>query len=298
MTGLDLENVHIASSDRGQTWRLVGTDSFRSCMNGTTGEAEVGLEDGTLLRGVWGPYLPYDEVPRTGFMQRSVDPGRTWQGPEVVHSDPGYLFWPKRIRRLRDGRVVTGGGLVRRDPEHDHRAGWFRDATIALFVADDGGRNWEGPIEMVAPQQRGQLPLTEEFDWAELDGGELLVVIRGLSGSRRLQTVLPRAGDRWRPGTVVESTLPHSGHPELLATASGAVLHVATTGLSCTRDRGATWLDLTLDDGLERLPGSPYYPRSVQLADGEILIVGHVGADDGYGLTDQSVVSLRFYLES
>jgi hypothetical protein len=33
------------------------------------------------------------------------------------------------------------------------------------------------------------------------------------------------------------------------------------------------------------------------MANGEILVVGHVGGDNGYGRVDQSVLSLRFRLE-
>lgn len=300
MTGLDLANLHLLSTDFGETWSLTGRDHFRSCMNGTTGESEEVLADGTLLRAVWGPYLPYDDVPRTGYMERSADRGNTWSGPEVIYDEPGYMFWPKRVRRLRDGRVLAGGGLIRTDPAHDHRHGWFRDATVALFVADAEGRAWQGPIDAAPREERGDLSLTEEFDWAELEDGDLLLVIRAAAGAQRLQTRLHKAGDGWRPGPVAESALPHSGHPEVLRTDDGHILHVATTGLSCTVDEGQSWQDLSFDDGLDGVrgeSGSPYYPRSVQMANGEILVVGHVGGDNGYGRVDQSVLSLRFRLE-
>ena len=58
-------------------------------------------------------------------------------------------------------------------------------------------------------------------------------------------------------------------------------------------------LDLELDDGLQEIRGEPavgYYPKSVQMADGEVFIVGHVGGDDGYGCVDQSIVAVRFFL--
>ena len=72
MTGLDLRNVHLRSTDAGKTWKQVSADAFKSCMNGVTGEAETALADGTVVRGVWGYYLPYDpELPKTGYLQRS-----------------------------------------------------------------------------------------------------------------------------------------------------------------------------------------------------------------------------------
>ena len=60
MTGLDLRNVHLRSTDGGRTWQQVSADAFKSCMNGVTGEAETALADGTVLRGVFGLYLPYN----------------------------------------------------------------------------------------------------------------------------------------------------------------------------------------------------------------------------------------------
>src|SRR6187549_137975 len=36
MTGLDLRNVHLRSTDAGKTWKEVSADAFKSCMNGVT----------------------------------------------------------------------------------------------------------------------------------------------------------------------------------------------------------------------------------------------------------------------
>src|SRR5262249_53870663 len=84
MTGLDLRNVHLRSSDAGKTWRQVSADPFKSCMNGVTGEAQTALSDGTILRGVWGIYLPYNPgLPKTGYLERSTDGSRSWGKPEV-----------------------------------------------------------------------------------------------------------------------------------------------------------------------------------------------------------------------
>ena len=57
-----------ARRDAGKTWQQVSADAFKSCMNGVTNEAQTALADGTVLRGVFGFYLPYDpELPKTGF---------------------------------------------------------------------------------------------------------------------------------------------------------------------------------------------------------------------------------------
>ncbi|MFH1567861.1 MAG: sialidase family protein [Gemmatimonadota bacterium] len=301
MTGLDLENVHLRSDDGGRTWARTGSDHFRTCMNGATGEAEEALRDGSLLRGVWGPYLPYDGGPDTGYMERSGDGGSTWSAPIAICPDPGAAFWPKRIRRLADGRLLTGGGLIQRTPGADHRTAWSARTAPVLFTSADEGASWAGPIHLLPAAGHPGLELTEEFDWAELEDGDLLCMIRAAAGNHRAQVVLRRAGKGWEPGGLAATRLPHSGHPELLRLADGAVLHIATTGISVTGDRGATWEDLSLGDGYEALrrsPGVPYYPRSALLPDGHVLVVGHVGGDDGYGCADQSIVGLRFGLES
>jgi hypothetical protein len=299
MTGLRLQNLHLHSADQGRTWRACGSDEFRTCMNGITGEAELALPDGTLLRGVWGRYLPYDPVPQDGYVQRSGDGGNTWSAPELINRQPGAGFWPKRLRLLRDGRVLAGGGFFRNQSGRDTRTGWFADFFPALYTSGDGGRTWEGPLPVLPPDQGRAFSFTEEFDWAELENGDLLLVLRAGVAEGRLQARLPRQGAAWDPAPALPNGLPHSGHPELLLTSGGQLLHLATTGISCSLDQGRTWVDLPLDDGLDALrkgPATPYYPRSVELADGRILVVGHVGGDDGYGCTDQAIIGLRFSL--
>lgn len=304
MTGLDLANVHLRSRDGGRTWEHVASDHFVTCMNGITGEAQECLPGGQVLRGVWGPYLPYDDDgPDDGYMQRSTDGCRTWGPPEAIGQHPGHRFWPKRIRVLADGRALTGGGLFPVDLARDTRTDWSAGAEPALFVTPDDGRTWSGPVRLVPdPQVRQDLGLTEEFDWAELPDGDLLVVLRAdhaPGGPRRLQTRLTRRGDSWVAGPVTRAPFPHSGHPELLATRAGVVLHVATSGISWTVDAGASWQALALEDGLRQLrnePATGYYPKAVQLADGQVLVVGHVGGDNGYGMVDQAIVGVQFRL--
>ena len=237
-------------------------------------------------------------------MQRSANGSRTWGDPEIIYGSEAYLFCPKRIRVLQDGRVLTGGGLIHIGPEHGTRRAWSKCITPALFASDDAGRSWTGPVDAVPQAQKGEdLGLTEEFDWAEVDNGDLLLVMRADShpeGACRMQTRLIKKGDIWEPTRVGKAPFPHSGHPEILATREGVILHVATSAISWTADEGRTWFDLALDDGLAELREerpTPYYPKAVQMANGEILIVGHVGGDDGYGLVDQSIIGLRFSLD-
>lgn len=290
MTGLDLRNVHLRSDDGGDTWREVSADSFRSCMNGVTNEAATALADGTIVRGVWGFYLPYDaDLPQTGYLQRSTDGSLTWSEPQVPLDAAKYSAWPRRIRVLADGRIVVllGGAPL---PAGSHtRAEFSAQARPTLIVSADNGATWHGPIPAVPEQQPDGW--TEEFDVAELAGGDLLCVYRRASDAHRWQGILRKSADGWVPDEAAPSVLPHSGQPELLATREGPILHVATSGIHYTTDAGATWRQLDV-------PGSAYYPRSVQTADGRIHVFGHVGGDDAYGSVDQAIVMDSFRLKS
>ncbi|MBM3997108.1 MAG: hypothetical protein FJ303_23605 [Planctomycetes bacterium] len=59
--------------------------------------------------------------------------------------------------------------------------------------------------------------------------------------------------------------------------------------LQRSADAGQTWNKLNV-------PGTAYYPRSVQSKDGRIFVLGHVGGDDPYGKVDQSIVMDSFRL--
>jgi len=157
-----------------------------------------------------------------------------------------------------------------------------------LVVSSDKGKTWDGPIAVVPKQQRDGW--TEEFDVAELTNGDLLAVFRRANDPKRWQGVLKKSDQTWVAGKVGPSVLPHSGQPELLATREGPILHVATSGIHWTTDAGKSWNPLMV-------PGTAYYPRSVQSVDGRIFVFGHVGGDDPYGKVDQSIVMDSFRLQ-
>jgi hypothetical protein len=294
MTGLDLRNVHLRSTDGGTTWQQASADRFRSPMNGVTGECETALPDGTVVRGVWGYYLPYDpELPRTGFLQRSRDGTKTWGKPEPLLDPAKYTAWPRRLRLLRDGRLMLVGGLARVPADSKTRAEYNGLLEPLLLVSSDGGKTWDGPLDVVPAQQRRNWG-GEECDAAELPGGDLLCVFRRTDPGNprrevRWQGVLKKKGTGWTPGVAAPAPFPHSGHPELLATREGVVLHIATSGVHWTEDAGKSWHRLNV-------PGSGYYPRSVQAADGRIYVFAHVGGDDPYGAVDQSILMDTFRL--
>jgi hypothetical protein len=289
MTGLDLRNIHLRSDDAGKTWKAVSADQFKSCMNGVSGEAETALNDGSVIRGVFGFYLPYNpELPQTGFLQRSTDGTKTWGKPELFLDPKQYSTWPRRIRLLRDGRIVVLLGVVEAPAGSQTRAEFSKLVVPMLIVSADQGKSWQGPIPAIPKDQRGGW--TEEFDAAELANGDLLCLFRRADDAKRWQGVLNKTQTTWVATKIAPSVLPHSGQPELLATREGPILHVATSGIHWTTDSGQTWTSL-------QVPGTAYYPRSVQTADDRILIFGHVGSDDAYGKSDQSVVMDSLRLE-
>jgi hypothetical protein len=288
-TGLAQENIYLRSTDGGQTWVKVSADPFASCLNGYCGGGAVALPDGTILRVAWGQSLTYGDVPDTGFLQRSTDGTGTWGPPEYLSSDSRLQTFPTRIRALRDGRVVVTGGAGPYDPETWTWMAQLPKIRPCLWIGRDPEcRMWTDPL-YVAPE--GVNYAGEEWDSAELDNGDLLAILRTatydaagntLSQERR-QSLLTKRGDTWEPGPIAPAPFPHSGHPELLRTREGAILHIAQPGIAWTADAGATWTPLDC-------PGSAYYPHAVQLDDGTILIASHIGSDDPYGKTDQAVV--------
>jgi hypothetical protein len=287
MTGLDMRNVHLRSTDAGKTWKQVSADPFKSCMNGVSGEAETALADGTVIRGVFGFYLPYNpELPQTGYLQRSGDGTHTWGKPELLLDPKKFSTWPGRIRVLRDGRLLVILGVARVPAGRHTRREFGNLVEPMLVVSSDKGKTWKGPLAAIPKEQRGGW--TEEFDAAELANGDLLCVFRRENDTKRWQGVLMKSGDTWVPGKAGPSVLPHSGHPELLATREGPILHVATNGIHWT-EAGKTWNRLDV-------PGTAYYPHSVQAADRRIFVFGHFGGDDAYGKVDQSIVMDSFRL--
>jgi hypothetical protein len=288
MTGLDLKNVHLRSSDTGKTWKQVSADSFKSCMNGVTGEAQTALPNGTVVRGVFGFYLPYDhDVLQTGFLQRSSDGTKTWGKPEVLLDPDKYTTWPRRIRTLRDGRIVVLMGVGNFTMGSRTREEFGKTVKPMLIVSADRGKTWDGPIAAIPKDQPDGW--TEEFDVTELANGDLLAVFRRANDTKRWQSVLKKSDKTWVAGKAGPSMLPHSGQPELLATKEGPVLHAATSGVHWTDDAGKSWHKLGV-------PGTAYYPRSVQSQDGTIFVFGHIGGDDAYGKVDQAIVMDRFKL--
>ncbi len=312
MTATTQQIIHLASTDRGQTWEQVSTEPWHSPMNGISCGPEIGLPDGTIIRGVWGQYLPFYDVPQTGYVQRSTDGGQTWGPPQVIMDPNRFITFPGRLRLLKNGRLALTGGFSLSGPEVKTRGDWSRNMKPAMWVSADKGNSWSEPIEVIrAPDS---VRFSEECDFAQLSGGQLLFVIRADNPPSRWQSVLRSEEDTFKimaeemlADTEADSVrpdpdafqvvsarpapFPHSGYPEMLAAREGVALHLATSGIHWTADAGQTWNDLGIG-------GTGYYPRSVQLPDGTIFCVYHRGGDQPYdGSADQEIQAMTFRLE-
>ena len=299
MTGLDLSNVYLRSTDHGKTWKQVSQDHFRSCMNGAAcARSQLALSEDTIIRTVWGRYLPYNDppVPQTGLLQRSSDRSQTWQPLQAILDPKTITLFVTKLKRLRDGRILAIGGAAdvpanNRLSRYELNARWYP----VVLVSRDHAQTWGRPIKVV-PANAAKNWGGEEFDVAELANGDLLCVYRRIDPASekrnrevRWQSLLKKQEDRWTPQRVGPTPFPHSGHPTLLATREGVVLHIATSGIHWTQDAGLSWHRLDL-------PGTHYYPDTVQGHDGQIHISAHVGGDNAYGAVDQSITLDSFHL--
>jgi hypothetical protein len=297
----DVSAVYLRSSDGGRNWEEFRSDPVEGPPQAYSGQATIGLEDGTLLRRVNGEDLRgFTRGPRTAYLQRLEPGAKDWSEPTYLLDPERYTYNVSRIQELRDGRLVATGNFWEipageRDPTAEiplDQQGWL------LMVSDDEGRTWRDALT-VPPENQVQ---PNEWDVAELENGDLLAMMRTRDPANpaaqvRRQALLEKDGDGWTMGAPQPTPFPHSGHPELLATEEGVVLHVATSGIHYTPDAGETW-DRLVFPGASEPYRSAYYPVSVQDPDGDIFVLSHSGGDDDYGEHDQAIVMDRFRLAS
>jgi len=295
----------LESADHGNTWRIVPLQSPGNGMfqrERGSGRGMVALDGGrTLVRPVW----PLDYRQDTGYLMRSTDGGKSWRRIDVVAND-AWCAWATNIKKLRDGRLILMAGCWKRG----EKIPWMGDGPMRkmMFISRDKGKTWSAPIPLLDPAEG----VCEESDFVELPNGDLFWVHRsefypekkpdalppgacpmGDSPfySVRNQSITRKAGDTFLPGPATLCPFGHSGYPMLLMTREGVILHIATNGVYWTADAGQSWRKF------ENIPGAAYYPKALQLNDGTIIIVGHIGGDDVYGAVDQSIRQQTFRLK-
>ncbi len=299
MSGLNTCTIYLKSTDNGVTWNKVSEDARQTPMNWFV-HGGVSLEKNTIMRSVYGPHLPYDaDVPRTGLVQKSFDGGRTWDEFVCPLSPDDFMIDIAGIRRLRDGRIALHGGISR-GPAGRPWEEYGADVEPLLLVSSDEGRNWGQSIQVVPDEYRSTWSC-EECDMAELPNGDLFWVFRRsmpedadkpLNQRRHTywQGVTEKQGDTWKPKWVGPSPFPNLGLPNLLATQEGVILLVNAG--QWTDDAGETWHPII------NMPERAYYPKGIQLDDGQILVFAHMGSDDPYGVVDQSIIMDSFRLKT
>jgi hypothetical protein len=296
--------MYLRSTNGGATWSVVGTAPFSGPATGFAwGGSHCPLAGGAILRAVDGSAVPDLNLPRRVFFQRSHDLGNNWRAPEIPPEpsrpvtnyigDFGDCI--TRIRRLRDGRLFATG-VKRIDPNPAKRP---IGEPVAMF-GDPDAKNWT-PLRIdLKPDQRGA-SVWDEWDSAELPDGNFLCVFRRSdpktknSKEVRWQGSLQKKGESWTIEQYRPAPFEHSGHPELLRTREGIVLHIAPDGIYWAEDQGESWHRLSFKQ-LRQPYRTCYYPRSFQADDGRVYIFSHQGSDDPYGKTDQAIIMDAFRL--
>jgi len=300
----------LESNDKGKTWKLVprqvsaessgGGGIYQVSRESCRGMAVLDRGQ-TLIRPVW----PSDASKDTGYIVRSTDGGNTWSRRIDIVPNDTWCAWPTNIRKLRDGRLILMAGCWRRG----EKIPWLGDGPMRkmLFISRDKGKTWSAPVPLLTPEQG----MCEESDFVELPNGDLFWVHRSefypekkleilppgacLMGSShfysiRNQSITRKQDDSFVPEAPTLADIPHSGYPLLIMTKENIILHLGTDGIRWTVDVGKTWHRLDI-------PGTPYYPKGFQFADGTIIVVGHIGGDDVYGNVDQSIKQQTFKLK-
>ena len=303
-TGLTMADMYLRSTNAGSNWSVVATARFEGPATGYAwGGSHCPLPDGAILRAVDGSAVPGMDLPRRVFFQRSHDLGKTWGQPEIppepVRPITNYIgdFGDciTRIRSMHDGRLVATG-VKRIDPSPAKR----NISEAVVMFADRDGTHWQPLTIDLKPEQCGP-NVWDEWDTAELPEGNFLCVFRRgdpktkNSKEMRWQGLLQKKGGSWTIEQYHPAPFQHSGHPELLATREGLVLHIATDGIFWTDDQGQSWHRLPFKN-LRQPYRSNYYPRSLQTDDGKIYIFSHQGSDNPYGKTDQAIIMDTFGL--
>ena len=273
--GLRRQYVFLRSRDGARTWeKAAAIEQATDTALPSSFNTLLQLPSGRLLATLWGRDLS-PQVKGCSVRLEIPPTLSRWQSQRAVNDPAVNSCAASRLHRLRDGTLVLSyEGRMATTPHSNayHHAG--------IYVSSDDGKTWQGP-HVVAATTSGLVALPEP-DFVELADGSLLFILRveqypGAShdhyfpGKRR-QVRVARRGDKWVPGPVEETVLPHGGHPDLLRTRDGIVAYHAAEGIWTTMDEGRTWVR-------QAGPHPVYYPYSVEMSDGRVAVSSHVGGD-------------------
>ena len=139
---------------------------------------------------------------------RSFDSGATWSGPE----NPGIpSSLVPSLNELKDGRIMLG--LTRQSGKGPD----LRNIQL-VFFSSDKGKSWSEPVEM--PFEPGQNFC--EGDFAELDNGSILGILRDDSLGRGYKVLSHDGGRTWK-GPFPTRLIGLAGRPKVGLLHSGEV---------------------------------------------------------------------------
>ncbi len=268
------------SSDGGQTWK-----AFREMDTSDSSVPQpdftLPLDDGSTLviGGIWSAWdYAKDTYANVGHTM-------AWSSPDggITLSQPVSLNDPKEMtsfcggpRQLRNGTVVVAAyGTF--DTKHPNPT---TDAW--LWFSEDRGKSWSKPLLLAS----GLATRTnDEPAVAELGNGDLLVVLRHsdpqAEGAALYlncgQVIVKRSESGWAAGEWQSTPMGFRGFPALLRTKEG-VLICAGSGnqFNFSVDEGRTWSrTVTIADPAHNRHN--HYPSLLELPDGRILSVYHLG---------------------
>lgn len=309
------EVVYLKSFDGGTSWTTWRTDPYQGLTTvAYNPQATIALPNGTLIRRVNGDDLKWlaPATPETAMLQSLVPSGgvypTSWPANSsgagqvvTISADPKICKYQiSRIRALNDGtgRYIALGQEWKYVSGTSGTCSATADSDL-LLVASSATDVEAGTWSIGMPYVPSTVLSPNEWDAAQIAGGtgDLLGLFRtSVSGaSVRRQARLRAASGVNCPaptnGTIGcwvldQATLgdpginlPHSGHPELLATQEGVIIEFADTGAVSYTTDGSSWTTLSGFTGGK----TNYYPRSIQdPTTRDIYVFSHKGCDDPY----------------
>ncbi len=265
----------VFSSDEGKTWTspILVVDSPADDRNPSLGQAK----DGTLLVGFWRTetydendrYNPKLDKPRTTWVTRSADGGKTWSDPSQIDTaDIGIGSPFGRMLTLPDGTVlmaIYGFGI--RQP--DAKDGGTRHHSY-IYRSKDNGLTWERISEIGDGKQQ-----LNETSLLRLPDGKLLAAVR----ARSTEVWVSESTDNGLSWSKTRQITPAKVHPadlsllpdgRVLMTVGNRVGPYGVLGMAGTAVGEFDWKKRfsLVDDAISADCG---YPSSVALKDDRTL---------------------------
>lgn len=268
----------VFSADDGRTWSqpAVVNDSPVDDRNPALGQAA----NGDLIVAFWrtatydenGRYNPRLNKPRTTWVTRSGDGGKTWTEPkEIDVSDIGWGSPFGKILTLPDGTLLMAvyGGPVQRPGQKKTTR---REDHSYIYRSTDNGKSWTRFSECSRGAQFNETALLR------LPSGKILAAMRSRRGG---QVWLTQSSDNGRTWSRPKQITPDSVHPaDMILLPRGRVLMTVgyragpygVRGLIGDEKGNFNWKQhfILVNDGIG---GDCGYPSSVLLKDGRVLTV-------------------------